>query len=458
MRVATSLSFGADRTSAPGVREFARFYAPLAATSLLLTVTNPILTGALARAGNPTVALTGFGVAFAVTGVLYAPLLVLQQVTATRLLGGDGLDEVRKFALTWGVVSSAAEGSLAFSPVGAQLLRTVVGIRGDALGEALNAVQVLWPVPLLTGLRSIYQGRLVAGRHTGRIAMATALRTTVLATVAALLVARSGGAWLAGLAFTAGLAVETAVVALVPTGRAPLQTQRVTERGSQLRILSLSGPLMLNVVLWWATPLVIASVLARTVDADLAIATFVVVEAAAWFVAAPIGQLQNASIALVDGVRAHLRVRTFAATLALGMTLVLTVLAMPAIREEFLWSWFRLDSGLMAPCLLAFPLTVGYPLLYGSRQYHQGLFVRVGRTVPVARGAVLRMLVIVVGGAVLLRPLGGYGARLGVTLALVGLVVENAYLVVTCRRRVLPVLSGRAGARSTWRAQPRHES
>ena len=38
----------------------------------------------------PAAALAGYGVAFALTGVLYAPLLVVQQVAAARLLeAGD---------------------------------------------------------------------------------------------------------------------------------------------------------------------------------------------------------------------------------------------------------------------------------------------------------------------------------------------------------------------------------
>ncbi|MDE2794430.1 MAG: hypothetical protein OXL34_06385, partial [Gemmatimonadota bacterium] len=56
---------------------FSRFYTPLAATSLLLTATNPILAAALARSVDPVTALAGYSVAFAVCGVLYAPLFVM---------------------------------------------------------------------------------------------------------------------------------------------------------------------------------------------------------------------------------------------------------------------------------------------------------------------------------------------------------------------------------------------
>jgi len=76
---------------------FARFYAPLAATSLLLTLTNPLLTSALSRNVNPAIALAGFGVAFSLCGVLYSPLLVGQQVAATRLLDGHRFGPILAF-------------------------------------------------------------------------------------------------------------------------------------------------------------------------------------------------------------------------------------------------------------------------------------------------------------------------------------------------------------------------
>jgi hypothetical protein len=418
----------------PGWCEFARFYAPLAGTSLLLTVTNPILTGALARPGDPTAALSGFGVAFAVTGVLYAPLLVVQQVAAARILQGADVRRARRFALALGAGLTAVVALLAFTPAGALLVANVVGIQGRALGEARSALQLLWPVPLLTAVRSLHQGYLVAARRTGSIAGATLLRTVVLTAVAVLLAGPGRGAWIAGVAFTAALAVETGMVMAASARRSAAASARDGRREARQGMLSFSGPLMVNVVLWWTTPLLIASVLARTVDGNVAIATFVVVEAVAWFITAPVGQLQNAAIALVDGARAHARVRAFATTLSLAVTLVIVILALPDFREAVLWSWFRLDSTLMTSALLTFPLTAGYPLLYGFRQYHQGLFARIGNTTPVARGAVLRVVTIGVCGALLLRPLGGVGARLGVMLALLGLLVEDVYLAVTSRR------------------------
>lgn len=423
---------------------FTRFYAPLVATSLLLTATNPLLTAALARTGDPAAALAGYGVAFSLTGVLYAPLLVFQQVAAARLLEARDVAAVRRLALILGALFSLLAAAVAFTPLGMVVLEGMVGVHDAILDQAFEAMALLWPVPLLTGVRALHQGRLVAGHRTHPIAAATGARTVVLAVVAFALTGATAGAWLGGAAFTAGLFVEAGIVAVA---RAPVPTvpePTETEQPGEDRLLMFSTPLMLNVVAWWSTPLLINSVLARTPEPDCSIAAFTVVEAVAWFLTAPVGQLQHASLALVDGRRTHRRVRRYAAGLAIGVTGLLAVLSLPAIREAILWTVFRLDPSLLEPAGLAFPVAVLYPMLYGHRQYFQGLFVRAGCTGFVGRGAVLRIVVIAAAAPILLGPMGENGARLGVTLAVIGLVAEDVFLDILARRKALPMLEEEA--------------
>jgi hypothetical protein len=420
-------------------RSFARFYLPLVATSYLLTATNPLLAAALARSSDPATALSGYGVAFSLIGVIYAPLLVIQQVAAQRLLSVGDLAPVRRFAAVVAVALSAVAALVAFTPLGVFVFETVVGVHDRILDEALSAMTGLWPVPALTGLRALHQGRLVAGHRTKPIAIATGVRTSVLAVVAFALTTTPAGAWLGAVAFTAGLAAETAIVTLSP---APLPTTpaRSAAEGEGDRLVSFSTPLMLNVMLWWSTPLIINAVLARTPEPDCSIAAFTVVEAVAWFLTAPVGQLQHPALALVDSRRTHRQVRRFAAALAAAVTLLLGVLAIPTVREWILWTGFRLDPSLLEPAGLAFPVAALYPVLYGHRQYYQGLFVRAGCTGLVGRSAVLRIVVILAAAPLLLGPMGENGARLGVALQAIGLFAEAIFLEVTARQRALPLL------------------
>ncbi len=431
-----------------GTIPFARFYAPLAATSLLLTATNPLLTAALARTRDPAAALAGFGVAFALTGVLYAPLLVVQQVAAARLLAAKDIAPVRRFAIVVGLILSALAAAVAFTPLGVVVLEGVVGVHDGILDQALDAMVFLWPVPFFTGVRALHQGRLVAGHRTNPIAAATGIRTAVLVVVAFSLTGTSAGAWLGGVAFTVGLFFEATIVALAPAPLPKVPERTDGESQGEDRLLSFSGPLMVNVLLWWSTPLLITSVLARTPEPDCSLAAFTVVEAVAWFLTAPVGQLQHASLALVDCGKAHRRVRVYGAVMAIGVTALLAVLSLPAIREWVLWTGFRLDPSLLEPAGLAFPVAAMYPALYGHRQYCQGLFVRAGCTGFVGRGAVLRIVVIAGAAPLLLGPMGQNGARLGVTLAVVGLLAENAFLGIMSRRRALPMLEAEHAAAS----------
>ena len=424
---------------------FARFYAPLAATSLLLTLTNPLLASALSRNVNPAIALAGFGVAFSLCGVLYSPLLVGQQVAATRLLAGRRFGPIQSFWLRIGTLLSLLTLAIGLSRLGGWIFGTVIGVSGDIFDEARAAITLLAPVPLLTAARAVHQGRLVAGHRTNPIAFATGARTVVLALVAAVLtVSTRGGAWVGAAAFTVGLLVETILVAGVRAGVDGSYHPVVAEGGAagatDDRLLRFSTPLVANMLLWWSTPLIINSVLARSPFPAEAIAAFVVVEAVAWFLAAPVGQFQHVGIALVDCKRSHRAVQSWSLVLAAAVALLVGLVSTPPVRRVVLGAVFALDAGLLSDIGAALPFAVAYPLLYGHRQYYQGLFTRCGRSDTVGWGAALRVTTVLAVAVVGLGPLGHAGATLGVLAAVCGLAVEGLFLERVARRQVMTVL------------------
>ncbi len=119
----------------------------------------------------------------------------------------------------------------------------------------------------------------MGGHRTNPIALATGVRTVVLGAVAFALTTTPAGAWLGGVAFTAGLAFEAAIVAFSHAPLPAVLELTDSETEGEDRLLSFSAPLMLNVMLWWSTPLIITSVLARTPEPDCSIAAFTVVDA-----------------------------------------------------------------------------------------------------------------------------------------------------------------------------------
>jgi len=432
-------------TSPLTLDRFACFYAPLAATSLLLTLTNPLLTSAMSRSVNPTVALAGFAVAFSLCGVLYSPLLVGQQVAATRLLAGDRFGPIQSFWLRIGTLLSLVTLAVGLSPLGDWVFGAVMGVSGDIFDEARTAIILLAPVPLLTATRAVHQGRLVAGHHTNPIALATGARTAVIALLAAVLtVSTLGGAWVGAAAFTLGLLIETVLVAGAPAAvDRPVHAvvaDATALRVADARLLRFSTPLMANTLLWWSTPLLINSVLARSPFPAEAIAAFVVVEGIAWFLTAPVGQFQHVGIALVDCKPTHRAVRRWLILLAAGVAMLVGVVSLPPIRQVVLGAVFDLDAGLLSDIGAALPFAIAYPLLYGHRQYYQGLFMRSGRSDAVGWGAALRVATVLGVAVAGLGPLGQSGATLGVLSAVAGLAVEGLFLERVARRQVMTTL------------------
>ena len=424
------------------LRRFTRFYAPLAATSLLLTATNPLLTSAMSRSVNPAVALAGFGVAFSLCGVLYSPLLVGQQVAATKLLSGSRFGPIQSLWFRIGIILSLVAVAVGFSPLGVVVFSDMMGVSGDIFDEARAAMVLLAPVPLLTALRAVHQGRLVAGHRTNPIALAAGARTAVIALVAVVLtVSTPGGAWVGAAAFTLGLLVETILVTRARAGTHgayhPVAVEGVEPIVTDDRLLRFSTPLMLNVLLWWSTPVLINSVLARSPFPAEAIAAFLVVEAVAWFLASPVGQYQFLSIGLVDCRRTHRAVRKWSLSLAAAVALIVAVVAVPRVRQVVLGAVFGLDTGLLSDIGAALPFAAAYPLLYGHRQYYQGLFTRFGRSDAVGWGAALRVATVCAVAIAGLGPLGYAGATLGVLSAVTGLTVEGIFLEHVSHRQVM---------------------
>ena len=172
-----------------------------------------------------------------------------------------------------------------------------------------------------------------------------------------------------------------------------------------------------------------------------------VVEAVAWFLAAPVGQYQHVSISLVDCREAHHAVQRWSILLATAVTLFAALVSIPVVRRAVLGVGFGLDSGLLSDIGAALPFTVAYPLLYGHRQYYQGLFTRAGRSDAVGWGAALRVATVLAVAVVGLGPLGDAGATLGVLSAIAGLIVEGVFLERVSQTQVIPLLPDSRPAR-----------
>lgn len=171
-------------SSVPGYAEIARFYYPLALTSLIGLTVQPLLTFFMGRAPLPVESLAVFPVVHALS-FLFRTVGLSFQEAAIALLGPtcEHVRALARFGLGLGIATSALLGAIAFTPLADVWFRTISGLPPHLADLAVVPTRVIFILPALSVLLSLQRAVLVQTRHTAPITVATALE---VATIAAL--------------------------------------------------------------------------------------------------------------------------------------------------------------------------------------------------------------------------------------------------------------------------------
>jgi progressive ankylosis protein len=191
--------------AAPGYRELARFYYPLALTSLIGLTVHPLLTFFMGRSAAPVESLAVFPVVHALS-FLFRSVAFSFQEAAIALFGRD-FEHVRalaRFGVTLAVASSGGLALVAFTPLAGFWFETLSGLTPELAAFALTPARVLAPLPAIAVLLAFQQAALVKGRKTRPISVATAIEVATIAVLFAAL------GWIVGL-----VGVTAAMIALV---------------------------------------------------------------------------------------------------------------------------------------------------------------------------------------------------------------------------------------------------
>ncbi len=165
-----------------GYARIARFYYPLALTSLIGLALQPMLTFFMGRAPSPIESLAVFPVVHAVSFIFRAMGLSYQEV-AIALMGKryEHLQQLGRFAVTLGLVSSVGLGLVALTPLAWFWFETVSGLSAELAQFAIVPTMILVPIPFLSVILSYQRGILVVAHSTRPITWATVIEVGVVA-------------------------------------------------------------------------------------------------------------------------------------------------------------------------------------------------------------------------------------------------------------------------------------
>jgi hypothetical protein len=360
-----------------------RFWAPLSAQWLMMSVEGPFLAAVIARMAEPTVNLAAYGVAFAFAILFESPVIML--MSASVALVGDSRTYrlLRNFTNALNAACTALLLVMLVPGVFDAVMRGLLELPARVTVEVYGSLWLLLPWPAAIGYRRFLHGVLIRAGRTHLVAYGTVLRLAAMMGAALALRAWTGwsGARVGAGALSAGVIAEALVTSfmawrtvralragglLPPPGSPAGEPENESEAGAAAetvgaaahgRPAAATSPGALDYVAIWRFyyPLALTSLIGLTVQPILtffmgrapspveSLAVFPVVHAASFFFRAPGLSFQEAAIALLGEERAQLRpLARFAATLAVVLTVAMAALAFTPLADV----WFLTVSGL----------------------------------------------------------------------------------------------------------------
>jgi hypothetical protein len=347
----------ASNTAPLGTRTILAFWAPLAATWLMMAIEGPFVAAIIARLADPTPNLAAYGVAFSFAFMAEAPIIMMMTAANALVADRQSLLALRRFAfrLNVGITAAMAVGLL--PPVFRFVTDRVIGLPPEIAHLTHLATAILLPWPAAIGYRRFYQGILVRHHQPRRVAYGTVVRLVTMSAAAVGLAGATNlpGAWIGSLSLGAGVLAEAIA-------------SRLMARDVVARLLAgtdvARSPLTLGDIGRFYVPLALTSLLAIVVNPLVtfflgrsrspieSLAVLPVVAGFVFIFRSGAIAYQEVAVALAGGgARREARIARVAIELA-----VLSVLALGGVLFTPLGrGWFTTVSGL-SPDLASFAL------------------------------------------------------------------------------------------------------
>ena len=416
------------------------FWAPLAATWLMMAFEGPFLAAIIARLAEAKYNLAAYGVAFSFAVIIEAPVIMMMSASTALVDTAHNFRKLRTFtyALNGGVTLFMLV--ILFTPLYRPLMEGLIGLPAEVASLTHQALVILLPWPGAIGYRRFYQGILIRQNLTRRVAYGTVVRLLSMAGtgLALYLFSELPGASVGATALTVGVCAEAVA-------------SRLMAWGSVRRLVhdepagDASGPLDYRTIIHFYYPLALTSTIGLAVHPMVtffmgharfpleSLAVLPVVNSLV-FIFRSLGLSYQEAVIALEGTRQQNRnaLIRFGVGLSLVTSALLGVVAFTPLADL----WFRVVSGLTAElsafALLPTRILVLIPGLAVLLSLQRGLLVNARKT-----GAITWATIVEVGGiaTVLLvatGPLQIVGATAAAISFVLGRIGGNLFLIPPC--------------------------
>jgi len=192
------------------LRRFASFYLPLALTSSLWLLWQPLISGTVSRMPQPIESLAVWSV---VTGLLFmfrSPGIAYNEAVVALLEEPGSFPVLRKFAWLASIITLGLSLAVVLTPLSRLWFTYVANLKPDRIPVALNALAIGVPLTVVSIYISFYQGIIVNKEKTGPVAESVVLFLITLSAILlfGVLTEAFTGVYIASAAFSAAHLVQ----------------------------------------------------------------------------------------------------------------------------------------------------------------------------------------------------------------------------------------------------------
>jgi Na+-driven multidrug efflux pump len=419
------------------------FWAPLAATWIMMAVEGPFLAAVIARLAEPKYNLAAYGVAFSFALILEAPVIMIMSASTALVNDFHSFLKLKKFTYALNVIISVVMFIILYPPIFYFITINLINLPQAIADLTHNALIILIPWPAAIGYRRFYQGVLIRNNLTRRVAYGTIIRLSAMTATALTLYLffETKGVYVGAAALSIGVIMEAAasrimaesIVKKIKSSNLPLS--KLDNRLTYRCILKFYYPLALTSIIGLGVHPMVIFFVGQSRFAIESLAVLPVVNSLV-FIFRSIGlSYQEVGITFLGkNNEGYIPLRNFAVLIGGILTAVLALIAFTPLAHV----WFKSISGLSLELtefaiLPAMILTI-MPALTIFISFQRSILVNARRTNPITTASVIEVSGILLLVALCIQYFDMIGAVSAAIALVIGRLSANIFLVYPFRK------------------------
>lgn len=422
-------------------RSILLFWAPLAATWVMMASEGPFLAAVIARLTDPTFNLAAHGVAYAMAMLIEAPVIMLMSAAASVVKDRVSFLKLRNFSRALCLGTTLVLLVVVTPPVYDVLMGPMLGVPAEVADITYGALWFFLPWPAAIGYRRFLQGVLIRSGRTRLVAYGTLIRLLAMAGAAltGYVVLDIPGAWVGAMSLSAGVVAEAIAARFMAAPAVAAILAGAWDKGPRRdvryrEIASFYFPLALTSMIGMTVQPLLTFFMGRSVSPVQSLAVFPVVHSLSFFFRSMGLAYQDTAIALMGERFEHFpELRRFAMGLGAATSVCFALVVYTPLSDVYFVTISGLSSELAAFALTPARIVVLLPAMSVWLSMQRAILVESRRTRHVTVASAAEVTMVALTFTTLGFGLDWVGATAAFASFFAGRLASNSYLSFACR-------------------------